>query len=31
MPAMLACCAMIAEAALDWLATAIVPPPWRLT
>jgi hypothetical protein len=30
-PAMLACCAMIAEAALDWLATAIVPPPWRVT
>jgi hypothetical protein len=31
MPAMLAPWPMISEAALDWLATAIVPPPWRLT
>jgi hypothetical protein len=30
-PAMLAPWPMISEAALDWLATAIVPPPWRLT
>ena len=31
MPATLAPLAMIAEAALDWLDTAIVPPPWVFT
>jgi hypothetical protein len=30
-PATFACFSMIAAAALDWLETAIVPPPWLLT